>query len=209
MKLFQGGWFPLLIAATIAFLMLTWRRGQQISEKARSSLRESEKEFVANLLARPPVRLPGTAAFLTSGTVGIPLTLTHHLKHIYALHERVLLVAVRTSEEPRVPEDERAKIQDLPAGITRVTLHYGFMDSPSVPEGLRLAHEQAQLSCGNLSKISYYIGRETIVPTERIPGMLVWREGLYAFMQRNAERPDAYFCIPAAQVVEMGIEIEI
>ena len=109
MKLFQGGWFPLLIAATIAFLTLTWRRGQQISEKARSSLRESEKEFVANLLARPPVRLPGTAAFLTSGTVGIPLTLTHHLKHIYALHERVLLVAVRTSEEPRVPEDERAK----------------------------------------------------------------------------------------------------
>ena len=209
MKLFQGGWFPLLIAATIAFLMLTWRRGQQISEKARSSLRESEKEFVANLLARPPVRLPGTAAFLTSGTVGIPLTLTHHLKHIYALHERVLLVAVRTSEEPRVPQDERAKIQDLPAGITGVTLHYGFMDSPSVPEGLRLAHEQAQLSCGNLSKISYYIGRETIVPTERIPGMLIWREGLYAFMQRNAERPDAYFCIPVAQVVEMGIEIEI
>ena len=100
------------------------------------------------------------------------------IKHIYALHERVLLVAVRTSEEPRVPEDERAKIQDLPAGITRVTLHYGFMDSPSVPEGLRLAHEQAQLSCGNLSKISYDIGRETIVPTERIPGMLVWREGL-------------------------------
>ena len=83
------------------------------------------------------------------------------------------------------------------------------MDSPSVPEGLRLAHEQAQLSCGNLAKISYYIGRETIVPTERIPGMLVWREGLYAFMQRNAERPDAYFCIPAAQVVEIGIEIEI
>jgi K+ transporter len=81
------------------------------------------------------VRLPGTAAFLTSGAVGIPLTLTHHLKHIYALHERVLLVAVRTSEEPRVPQDERAKIQDLPAGITGVTLHYGFMDSPSVPEG--------------------------------------------------------------------------
>ena len=78
MKLFQGGWFPILLAAAIAFLMLTWRRGQQIAEKARSSLRESEKEFVANLLARPPVRLPGTAAFLTSGTTGIPLTLTEN-----------------------------------------------------------------------------------------------------------------------------------
>ena len=209
MKLFQGGWFPLLIAACIAFLMLTWRHGQLLSEKARTSLRQSENEFVANLLARSPARLPGTAAFLTSGTVGIPLTLTHHLKHIYALHERVLLVAVRTSEEPRVPKDERAEIQELPAGLTRVILHYGFMESPSVPEGIRLAHEQTQLSCGNLSKISYYIGRETIIPTERIPGMLVWREGVYAFMQRNAERSAAYFCIPAAQVAEIGIEIEI
>jgi KUP system potassium uptake protein len=209
MKLFQGGWFPILLAAAIAFLMLTWRRGQQISEKVRSSLRESEKEFVANLLARPPIRLPGTAAFLTSGTVGIPLTLTLHLKHIYALHERVLLVTVLTSEEPRVREDERAKIQDLPAGFSRVTLQYGFMETPSVPEGVRLAEEQAPLSCGNLSRISYYLGRETIVPTARIPGMWVWRERLFAFMLHNAERSAAYFYIPAAQVVEMGIEIEI
>jgi KUP system potassium uptake protein len=207
MKLFQGGWFPLLIAAIIAFLMLTWRRGQSLSEKARMSLRESEKEFVTKLLRHPPARLPGTAAFITSGTAGIPLTLTHHLKHIYALHERVLLVAVRTSEDPRVPEQERAKLQDLPAGLVRVILHYGFMESPSVPEGLRVAHEQ--LNCGKLSQISYYISRETIIPTERIPGMFVWRETLYAFMQRNAERSDAYFCIPVAQVVEMGIEIEI
>jgi KUP system potassium uptake protein len=210
LKLFQGGWFPLLIAASIAFLMLTWRRGQLLSEKALTSLRESEKEFVANLLARPPARPPGTAAFLTSATVDIPLTLTHHLRHIYALHERVLLVGVRTSEAPRVPENERAKIQDLPAGLTRVVLRYGFMESPAVPEGLRLACEgEQQLSCGDLSKISYYLGRETIVPTEHIAGMSVWREGLYAFMQRNAERSAAYFSIPAAQVVEMGIEIEI
>jgi KUP system potassium uptake protein len=209
MKLIQGGWFPLLLAAAIAFLMLTWRRGQQIAEKARSSLRESEKEFVAKLLARPPVRLPGTAAFLTSGTAGIPLTLTLHLKHIYALHERILLVTVLTSEEPRVREDERAEIQDFPAGLSRVILRYGFMETPSVPEGVRLAQEKAQLNCGSLSKISYYIGREAMVSTARIPSMLVWREGLFAFMLHNAERSAAYFCIPAAQVVEMGIEIEI
>jgi KUP system potassium uptake protein len=209
MKLLQGGWFPLLLAATIAFLMSSWRRGQQISEKARSNIRESEKEFLANLQARPPVRLPGTAAFLTSGSVGIPLTLTHHLKHIYALHERVLLVTLRTTEEPRVRREECTEIHELPAGVSRVILHFGFMESPSVPEGLRLAHEQAKLECGNLSEISYYIGRETVIPTERIPGMWKWREEVYAFMQRNAERSAAYFCIPATQVVEMGIEIEI
>ena len=209
MKLFQGGWFPILLAAAIAFLMLTWLRGQQIAEKARSRLRESEEEFVANLRARPPVRLPGTAAFLTSGTTGIPLTLTLHLKHIHALHERVLLVTVFTSEEPRVQEDARAELLDLPDGLSRVTLHYGFMETPSVPDGLRLAQEQAQLNCGSLPKISYYIGREAIIPAARIPGMWVWRESFFGFMLRNAERSAAYFRIPAAQVVEMGIEIEI
>ena len=88
-------------------------------------------------------------------------------------------------------------------------LHFGFTESPSVPEGVRYAHEQAELSCGNLFQVSYYIGRETIIPTVEIPGMWVWRETLYAFMQRNAERSAAYFCIPATQVVEIGIELEI
>jgi KUP system potassium uptake protein len=209
MKLFEGGWFPLLIAASIAFVMLTWRRGQRISERARSKLRESEHEFLANLVEHPPVRLPGTAAFLSSATRGIPLTLTHHLQHMYALHERVLLVSVLTSEEPRVREEARVDIHELAAGLTRVNLHFGFTESPSVPEGVRFAQEQAELSCGSLPEVSYYIGRETIIPTEYIPGMWVWREALYAFMQRNAERSAAYFSIPAAQVVEIGIEIEI
>jgi KUP system potassium uptake protein len=209
LKLFEGGWFPLLIAACIAFLMLTWRRGQRISARARSKMRESEDEFMAHLVEHPPARLPGTAAFLSAATRGVPLTLTHHLKHMYALHECVLLVTVLTTEEPRVAEEARVDIHDLPAGLTRVILHYGFTESPSVPEGVRYAHEQAELSCGRLAEVSYYIGRETIIPTERIPGMWVWREAFYAFMQRNAERSAAYFSIPAAQVVEIGIEIEI
>jgi KUP system potassium uptake protein len=209
LKLIEGGWFPLLIAASIAFVMLTWRRGQRISERARSKLRESEHEFFAKMIEHPPLRLPGTAAFLSAATRGVPLTLTHHLRHMYALHERVLLVTVLTSEEPRVPEEARVDIHELPAGFTRVILHFGFTESPSVPEGVRYAQEQAELGCGSLPEVSYYIGRETIIPTIYIPGMWVWREALYAFMQRNAERSAAYFSIPAAQVVELGTEIEI
>jgi KUP system potassium uptake protein len=209
LKLIEGGWFPLLIAASIAFVMLTWRRGQRISERARSKLRDSEHEFFAKMMEQPPVRLPGTAAFLSAATRGVPLTLTHHLRHMYALHERVLLVTVLTSEEPRVAEEARVDIHELPAGFTRVILHFGFTESPSVPEGVRYAQEQAELSCGNLPEVSYYIGRETIIPTVYIPGMWVWREALYAFMQRNAERSAAYFSIPVAQVVELGTEIEI
>jgi K+ transporter len=163
LKLLHGGLFPILLAAAIAFLMLTWWRGQHITEQVRSSLRESEQEFFANLLVRPLPRLPGTAAFLTSATVGIPVTLTLHLKHIYALHERVLLVTVVTSEDSHVPENVRAKMQDLPGGFYRVTLDNGFMETPSVPEGLRMAVEQAQLNWGNLSAISYYIGSETMI----------------------------------------------
>src|SRR5207248_6357121 len=104
--------------------------------------------------------------------------------------------------EPRVPEEQRVQIHELGAGLTRVTLHFGFTESPSVPEGVRYAQEQTELHCGNLPEVSYYIGRETVIPTEYIPGMWVWREALYAFMQRNAERSAAYFCIPVTQVVE-------
>ena len=209
MKLFEGGWFPLLITAIVAFIMLTWRRGKRISENARSKLRESEPEFMRKLAEHPPARLPGTSAFLSSATRGVPLTLTHHLRHMYALHEQVFLVTVLTTEEPRVAEESRVEIHELACGFTRVILRFGFTESPSVPEGVRFAHENAELSCDQLSRVSYYIGRETIIPTEHIPGMWVWREALYAFMQRNAERSAAYFCIPAAQVVEIGIEIEI
>jgi KUP system potassium uptake protein len=209
MKVFEGGWFPLLITAAIAFIMLTWRQGQRISQNARSKLRESEPEFMRKLAEHPPARLPGTAAFLSSATRGVPLPLTHHLRHMYALHEQVLIVTVLTTEEPRVPEESRVEIQELACGFTRVILRFGFTESPSVVEGVRYAHENAELSCDQLSKVSYYIGRETIIPTKHIPGMWVWREALYAFMQRNAERSAAYFCIPAAQVVEIGIELEI
>jgi KUP system potassium uptake protein len=208
LKLFEGGWFPLLLAGSIAFVMLTWRRGQRLTERARQAMRESEKEFIAHMCEKPPARLPGTAAFLTSSTAGIPLPLTHHLKHIYALHERVLLVTVLTLEEPHVSEEARVELHELPAGVTRVILFVGFAEMPSVPDGVRYAQEQAELSCGDLSEVSYYIGRETVIPTT-LPGMWMWREAIYAFMQRNAERSAAYFCIPAAQVVEIGIEIEI
>jgi KUP system potassium uptake protein len=209
LKLFEGGWFPLLLTAAVAFIMLTWRRGKRMSETARSKLRESEPEFMHKLAEHPPARLPGTAAFLSSATRGVPVTLTHHLRHMYALHEQVLLVTVLTTEEPRVAEEARVEIHELACGFTRVILRFGFTESPSVPAGVRYAHENAELSCEQLSQVSYYIGRETIIPTEHIVGMWVWREALYAFMQRNAERSAAYFCIPAAQVVEIGIEIEI
>ena len=150
MKVFEGGWFPLLIAAAIAFLMLTWRRGKRISERGAQNCGRARTTFWPTSPHTRRCGFPGTAAFLSSATRGIPLTLTHHLRHIYALHERVLLVTVMTSEEPRVTDEARVHIHELCAGLTRVILHFGFAESPSVPQGVRYAQEQAELRCGKL-----------------------------------------------------------
>jgi KUP system potassium uptake protein len=208
-KLLEGGWFPLLLALTIAFLMLTWRTGQRLLEGVRVGLRQPETVFVRQLLEAPPVRLPGAAIVLAPATSGIPLCLTHHLKHNRVLHERVLLVTVLTTEEPRVREADRIETRHVACGVSRVLLHYGFMESPDVPEALRLAARCGQLTGIDLDDATYYLGRDTVIATHKVPGMAVWREELFAILDRNAERSAVYFGIPANQVVEIGIVIEI
>jgi KUP system potassium uptake protein len=209
-KLFEGGWFPLLLAAAIAFLMLTWRSGVRLVEKARSKLRQPEEDLIETAVNRCHSRLPGTAVFLASAPNGVPLALTQFVKHNQVLHQRVLLVTMQIEESPRVADEDRADVHEISPGITRVILHYGFMQYPTVYEGLKLACQQAKLPrTVNLSNVTYYIGRETIIPREDIPGMWVWREAVFAFLQRNAERTAAFFDVPSGQVVEFGTEIEI
>jgi KUP system potassium uptake protein len=208
-KLLEGGWFPLLLAAIIAFVMLTWRSGVKLVEHARASLRQPEEDLIETAVTRCHARLSGTAVFLASSPKGVPLALTQFVKHNHVLHQRVLLVTVQIEELPRVPDDGRAEIIEIIPGITRVILHYGFMQYPTIYEGLTLACRQGKLPGIDLTNITYYIGRETIIPREDIPGMWVWREALFAFLQRNAERTAAFFDVPARQVVEFGTEIEI
>jgi KUP system potassium uptake protein len=209
LKLFEGGWFPLLLALSVAFVMLTWRTGQRLVERAKNRLRKPEEVFVRKLSESPPVRIPGTAAFLAAATSGMPVFLVHHLKHNRVLHERVLLVSVVTLEDPRVEDANRVEVVPICEGLTRIILRYGFMETPDVKHGLKLAISQGHLTDVNLNELTYYLGRETIVPSGRLPGMFVWREALFALLHRNAERSAAYFCVPARQVVEIGVEIEI
>jgi KUP system potassium uptake protein len=208
-KLFEGGWFPLLLAAVVAFLMLTWRSGVKLVERARGKLRQPEEDLIETAVNRCHARLSSTAVFLASAANGVPLALTQFVKHNQVLHQRVVLVTVLIEESPRVANEDRAEVIELIEGITRVILHYGFMQYPTIYEGLRLACEQGKLPGIDLSDITYYIGRETIIPSEDIPGMWVWRETVFAFLQRNAERSAAFFGVPTRQVVEFGTEIEI
>ena len=208
-KLLEGGWFPLLIAFAVSFLMITWRKGEQIMDTVRLGLRQSSKQFLAGLQQDPPVRLPGTAAVLGRLGQGVPLMLTQNIRHNHVLYEHTLLVAVSIAEIPRVPEAERATVTAFGEGLTRIELRYGFMETPDVPQGLATAVAQGKLVLPNPDTMTYFTGHETIVALGRSPGMARWREALFAFMHRNAQRPAAYFSIPWSQVMEIGVEYEI
>jgi KUP system potassium uptake protein len=208
-KLIEGGWFPLLLAGVVAFLMLTWRTGWRLLEQQRSRLRQREDEFATWVMQNPPVRLPGAAAIFTAASSGIPLCLTHHLKHNRVLHERVLLVSIFVTEAPRVDSSGRAKLVPVTPGITRVILYFGFMEDPNVMDGLRLACSHPTLMGIDPDHITYYFRRVMVVARGKVPGMAVWRQELFATMHLNANLPAAYFGVPTSQVVEVGLEVEI
>ncbi len=208
-KLVDGGWFPLLIAGGIAFLMLTWRAGAAVLEQQRSQMRQPEGEFVRSLLASPPYRLSGTAVVFTAAVSGIPLSLTHHLKHNRVLHERVLLVCGVMTDTPRVAPDQRLSVIEVGGGLSRIVLHYGFMEQPNIYEGLRLARERLGYQDVDPDELTYYFRRDTIVPTHRSAGIAFWRKTLFSAMHLNANRTAAYFGVRPTQVIEIGLEVEI
>ena len=125
------------------------------------------------------------------------------------MHQRILLLTVTIEEAPRVADENRVKVREVVDGISRIILHFGFMENPTIEEGLMLACNQGKLSSVDPSEVSYYVGRETIIPSESASGMAIWRESLFAFLQHNAKGSAAFFGVPARQVVEFGTEIEI
>ena len=208
-KFLDGGWFPLLLALAVAFLMLTWRKGEEITDTARLEVRLRSKDVIELIKAEPPFRIPGTAVVLGRMAKGVPLALTHNLKLNHVLHERVLLVAVTTTETPRVPDEERIVVTPISEDMTRVELLFGFMEQPDVPKGLELAASSGRIDKCDLQQLTYYTGHETIIASARRLGMARWREEIFAFMHHNAQRPGAYFKIPSGQIMEIGLEFEI
>jgi KUP system potassium uptake protein len=208
-KLLEGGWFPLLIAFAIAFLMLTWRKGEEVMDALRLEIRERSQRFVESLRANPPARIPGTAIVLGRMAKGVPLALSHNVNCNRTLHQNVLLVAVAVTETPRAPDDDRIRVASIADGITRTELRFGFMEQPNVPEGLAEAMARGRIPNFDLGRAIYYTGHETVIPLGKRPGMARWREAIFAFMHHNAQRPGAYFKIPSAQIMEIGLEFEI
>jgi KUP system potassium uptake protein len=205
-KIPAGGWVPLVIGAVVFTLMSTWKTGRRILADRLSAQVLPIELFLADVGARPPHRVPGTAVFMYGNPSGTPPALLHSLKHYKVLHEHTVFLSVMTEELPHVDPAEQVEVVELGHGFYRIVLHYGFMDEPDVPAALQTVRvDGLNLSPG---RTSYFLGRETLIPS-RERGMAPWRERLFALMSRNARPATAFFGLPPNRVVELGAQIRL
>jgi KUP system potassium uptake protein len=206
LKLFSGGWLPLVIAACAFTLMTTWKTGRRIVYERLSARTIPLETFMSAVNTTPPARVPGTAVFMTAQPRGTPPALAHNLRYNKVLHEQVVVLTVATAQRPLVSEDEQIEVSVLGDGVYNVRVQYGFMQDPNVPETIALVKKQGVDV--NLDDLVYFLGRETIIVTRR-RGMAIWREKLFVLMARNAVRATAYFRLPPERVVELGVQVEM
>jgi KUP system potassium uptake protein len=206
LKLFAGGWFPLVIGLGMFTLMLTWRTGTAL---LRARLREDAiplQDFLDAVFLTPPTRVEGTAVFMTPDSGLTPTALMHNLKHNKVLHAHNLFVTVRHHEIPWVGFDKRVEVQPLGHDCWAITLNFGFKNDPDVPEALKLI--QGRGVPLHDMETSYFLSRDIIIPTFG-GGMMLWREKLFAGMHRNAAAAADFLRLPTNRVVELGSKVEI
>lgn len=204
-KIPAGGWFPLVVGALIFVVMTTWKIGRA---KMTAALKRGDlpiERFIGSISTHPQLRVPGTAAYLFPDPGVTPPALLANLRHNEVLHETVVIVAVRTSGVPRVPQVRRATVHDLGEGFVQVVLHFGFMDEPNVPRAL--ANIVDPEFGFDSEDAAYFIGRETILTKSR--GLQRWRIGLFALMHRNSSSAVQYYSLPPEQVIEIGRQVAL
>jgi KUP system potassium uptake protein len=206
LKVFQGGWLPIVIGAFLFTLMTTWKTGRRLVAERLTARAFPLEDFVTAVTANPPARVPGTAVFMTAQPTGTPAALVHNLRYNKVLHQHVVVLSVRTAQRPYVAAGDRVDAQSLGHGVYNVRAEYGFMEGPNVPEVLDLARAKGVEV--DLEDVTYFLGRETIIVT-RHRGMAMWRERLFVLMARNAVRAITYFHLPPERVVELGVQVEM
>ncbi|MBI3545293.1 MAG: potassium transporter Kup [Gammaproteobacteria bacterium] len=207
LKITDGGWFPLILGAVVFTVMVTWRRGREILQACLKQSSIPLKSFLESLMRHPPMRVPGTAVFLISMPGSVPHALLHNLAHNKVLHERVVFLTVVIEDVPRVSEKNRVRIEELDNNCYQIMFHFGFKDRPDVMQALALCREY-DLNFEPL-ETSFFLSRETVIPSIRVEGMALWRERLFSAMARNAGSPVEYFNLPTNRVIELGTQVEI
>ncbi|WP_353203518.1 potassium transporter Kup [Sphingomonas sp.] len=204
-KVPSGGWFPLLVGFIIFTFLTTWSKGRQLMIDRMRESAMPIKVFIQSA-ATSATRVPGTAVFMTSSPDGVPHALLHNLKHNKVLHERIILLTIKIADVPYVAEGQHCSLEDLSAGFHRMVLKYGFIEEPDVPAALANVHR-----CGadfRMIDTSFFLSRQTLLASSH-PGMMIWREKLFAWMLRNAESAMEFFRLPTNRVVELGSQLEI
>ena len=204
-KIPDGGWFPLMVAAIVFVALTTWKTGRKLMQAQLDDSGMSLEIFTRSA-AGSIRRVQGTAVFLSSSREAVPPALLHNVKHNKILHERNIVTTVMVERVPHVPQSRRIEVTQVGEGMYRAIQRYGFMDEVDVPRSLALwSGWEPPLKPLDTS---YFLGRETLIPSER-PGMALWRERLFAWMQRNAESAMDFFRLPTNRVIELGSQIEI
>ena len=208
-KFFDGGWFPLLLAGVIFTLMSTWKRGRTLLMDHIAADDPSLLPFIHALTSDPDLpRIPRTAVYTTSSQNTVPQALLHNLKHNRVLHDQNVLLTVVFDDVPHLPADQRLAVEQLPAGFWRVSLSYGFMDTPDIPSALMQCEEHGLMI--NAFETSYFLSRETVVPNAgNGVGMAQWRDQLFATMSRNSGNVVEFFQLPDNAVIELGTRVQI
>jgi KUP system potassium uptake protein len=207
LKILQGGWFPILVAGLVFAVMSTWWRGRRLLAEQRARETMPLHDFVDTLKPDHPPRIPGTAVFLTREIDEVPTALLHALKHYKVLHQRTVLMSIKTEDIPHVPDQDRLEVRNLGKGFYAVLVRYGFMDQPDLLRALSLCRSQ-QLPIDVL-ETSFIIGREKLLASKRRTPLSDWRKRLFILMSNNALDATEFFRIPPNRVVELGGQVEV
>jgi KUP system potassium uptake protein len=206
LKLFEGGWVPVVIASILALVMFTWVRGTRLLAKATKRNEADLDWLVRKLEAKPPHRVPGTAVFLTGDPFSAPTSMMHNLKHNRVMHERNILLSIRTVDTPRVPRHERISIERISDNFLRIVARYGFMETPSVPKILEHARRK---DCNiDIGATSFFLSRRSLRMTTKSE-MPRWQERLFIALANSAQDATTYFQIPTDRVVEVGTQVAV
>jgi KUP system potassium uptake protein len=206
LKVWQGGWVTLAVALLLFTLMTTWKTGRRLVAERLTARAIPLSEFIATVESMQPVRVPGTAVFMTAQPTGTPPALAHNLQYNKVLHRHVVVLTVSTAQVPHVPDEDRISVEHIGHDLFNVRVQYGFMEDPDVPQALEQARQRGLVL--DADDRTYFLGRETIIVTRR-RGMAIWREKLFVVMARNAVRATAFFRLPPERVVELGVQVEM
>jgi KUP system potassium uptake protein len=206
LKVFEGGWVPLVLGGAVMLLMYTWRRGSRLLFEKSRKLEFPLADLVAMLEKRPPQRVAGTAVFLTSDPASAPTALMHSLKHYKVLHEKNVILTIQTAPTPRIDPAERVRLEQISATFSKVTLRFGFMESPNVPKALAIARKLGWQF--DIMSTSFFLSRRALKPAAH-SGMPRWQDHLFIALSRTANDATDYFQIPSGRVVEVGTQVTV